>query len=66
MYASPNNIWVTKTRRMRWEEHVARMVKRGGLGKVYGGEIWGKGHMEDLGVDGRMILKRFFRNRMES
>jgi hypothetical protein len=66
MYASPNTIWVTKSRRMRWEGHVARMGKREGLYKVCGGEMMrGKGHMEGLDVDGRIILKRFFINRME-
>ena len=28
----------------------------------FGGEIWGKrDHLEDLGVDGRIILRRIFR-----
>jgi len=27
---------------------------------------WGKCHIEDLGVDGRIILKCYFRNRIES
>jgi len=30
------------------------------------GNMRGKVHIEDLGVDGRIVLKRFFRNRMES
>jgi hypothetical protein len=30
------------------------------------GNMRGKGHMEDLGVDGRIILKLFFRHKMES
>jgi hypothetical protein len=38
MYASPNTILVTKSRR-RWEGHVARMGKNECLYKVYGGEI---------------------------
>ena len=25
LYSSPNIAWVTKSRRMRWAEHVARM-----------------------------------------
>jgi len=25
LYSSPNTIWVIKSRRMRWVEHVARM-----------------------------------------
>jgi hypothetical protein len=34
LYCSPNIIWVNKTRRMRWEGHVARM------GEVYTGFWW--------------------------
>ena len=38
LYCSPNSFWVIKSRRMRWEGHVARM----GIGEVqqgFGGEI---------------------------
>jgi hypothetical protein len=28
LYSSPNIIWVIKSRRMRWAEHVARMGER--------------------------------------
>jgi hypothetical protein len=28
LYSSPNIIWVIKSRRMRWAEHVARMTGR--------------------------------------
>ena len=34
MYCSPNIILVIKSRRMRWEVHVARMGKRRGLYRV--------------------------------
>ena len=37
LYSSPNIIWVIKSRRLRWEGHVARMgrgeVQRGFIGK---------------------------------
>ena len=36
-----------------------------GTGEVYtefwSGDLWEIDHLEDLGVDGRIILKRFFR-----
>jgi hypothetical protein len=44
---------------MRWAEHVAR------IGAVYTGFWWGKlregNHLEDPGIDGRIILRRVFR-----
>ena len=61
MYCSPNIVRVIKSRRMRWEGHVARM----GRGDVYIGFSWGnlseRDHLEDPGVDGRVILRWIFR-----
>jgi len=31
LYSSPNNVWVIKSRRMRWAGHVALRVRRGGV-----------------------------------
>ena len=46
---------------MRWAEHVARIAG----GEVYTGYWWGnlrdEDHLEDAGVDGRMILEWMFR-----
>ena len=57
LYFSPNVIRVIKSRRMRWAGHVTRM----GRGKVYTEFWWGKlrerDGLEDLSVDGRIILK---------
>jgi len=41
MVCTPHQItsWATKSRRIRWEGHVARMGKRKDLYRVYGGEI---------------------------
>jgi hypothetical protein len=61
-YSSPDIIRVIKSRRMRWARHVARM----GIGKAYTGFWWGnlreRDHLEDTGVDGRIILRWIFRN----
>jgi len=47
--------------RMRWAGHVARM----GRGEVYTGVWWGnlreRDHLEDPGLDGRIILRWVFR-----
>jgi hypothetical protein len=56
LYCSQNIIWVIKSRRMRWEGHVALC----GRGEVYT-ECWWvnlreRDHFEDPGVDGRKIL----------
>jgi hypothetical protein len=36
MYSSPNIVRVIKSRRMRWAEHVARMVEVGGYSVLVG------------------------------
>jgi hypothetical protein len=57
LYSSPSIIRVIKSRRLRWEGHVARM----GRGDVHTGYWWGNlregDHLENPGVDGRIILK---------
>ena len=57
LYCSPNIVRVIKSRRMRWGTgHAARM----GRGEVYTGFWWGnlreRDHLEDLGLDERIIL----------
>ena len=43
LYSSPNTVQVTKSRRMRWEGHVACMGKRrGGVFRVLVGKSEGK------------------------
>jgi uncharacterized protein YcaQ len=58
---SPNIFRVIESRRMRWARSVARM----GRGKVHTGFWWGqlreRGHLEDLFVDGKILLKWIFR-----
>jgi hypothetical protein len=56
LYSSPNIVRVIKSRRMWWAGHVARMG-----GEVFTGFWLGgpkaRGHWEDLGVSGRIILR---------
>jgi hypothetical protein len=60
LYCSSNIFRVIKSRRMRWAVQVARM----GEGEAYTGFWWGnlreRDHLEDPGIDGRIILRRIF------
>ena len=42
LYSSPSIVWVIKSRRMRWTEHVARMEEGRGVHKVLVGKPEGK------------------------
>jgi hypothetical protein len=63
-YSSPNIDRLIKLRSMRWAGHVAHGGKRGGGGACTG-FWWGnqseRDHVEDPGINGRIILRRIFR-----
>jgi hypothetical protein len=61
LYSSPNIIRVIKSRRMTWAGHVKRMGDRRGADRILVGRPEGRNHLEDPGIDGRIILKRIFR-----
>jgi len=56
LYSAPNIEGVTKSRRMRWVGHVARMGEERGMYRVLVGKPEGRNHWGDLGVDGWIIL----------
>jgi hypothetical protein len=53
-----------KSRRMRWAGHVARMGEGRGSYRVLVGRPEGRNHLEDPGVDGRIILNGSSRSGM--
>ena len=57
LYSSPNIVRVIKSRGIRWAEHVARVGDRKVVYSVVLGRPEGKSHLEDLGIDGRIILR---------
>jgi len=61
LYSSPNNFRVIKSRRMRWAGHMARMGERRGVYRGLAGNLREQEHLEDSGVDGRIILRCIFR-----
>ena len=54
LYASPNVLRVIKSRRMRWGE-------RRGYTEFWSGNLRLRDHLEDPGVDRRIILRWIFR-----
>jgi len=61
LYSSLNIVRVIKSRRMRWAGHVAGLGESRGVHRVLVGKPEGKSHLEDPGIDGRIILRWIFR-----
>jgi len=62
LHCSPNIIWVIRSRRMRWAEHVARMGGEERCLQGFGRKNRKKETTpEDPGVDRRIILRWIFR-----
>ena len=61
LHCSPSIVRMIKSRRMRWAWYVARM----GRGETCTGFWWGnmreRDHLEDPGIDGRILLRWIFR-----
>ena len=57
LYSSPNIALVIKSRIMRYRGQVACMGDRRGVYRVLVGRGEGKSHLEDISVDGKIILK---------
>jgi len=52
LYCSPYIVRVIKSRRMRWAGHIVCMGER-----FWWGNLRERDHLEDPGVDGRIILR---------
>jgi len=57
LYASPNSIRLIKSGMMIWAEHVARMGDMRNAYNISVGKPEAKRKLEDLGVNGRIILE---------
>ena len=56
LYSSPNIIHAVKSR-MRWVEYAACMGDRNVHTRLWWGDLRERGHLEDLGIDGRITAK---------
>jgi hypothetical protein len=56
LYLSHNIVRVIKWRRIRWVWHIACMGERRDAYRVLVGKPEGRDHLEEPGVDGRIIL----------
>ena len=61
LYSSPDNIYVIKSRRLRWAGHVARMGEVEVNTGFWCGNLRERDYLKDLGVDGRTLLKFIFK-----
>ena len=61
LYSLTNIVRVVKSRRMRWEGHVARMGEDRVVHRVLWGSLRKRGHWGYKDVDGSIILRCIFR-----
>ena len=61
LYSSPNILWVIKSRRMSWSGHIVRMGECREAQKVWCVNLEEREHLEEPGVDGKIILRWIFR-----
>ena len=61
LYSAPSIAREINSRRMRWAGHVARMGERRGACRIWWGNLRERDHLENPGVDGRIILRWIFR-----
>jgi len=61
MYSSPTVFQVIKSRRNSWAGHVVHMVERRGAYRFWCGNLKERDQLGDPGIDGRIILRCFFR-----
>jgi hypothetical protein len=61
LLSTPNIVWVTKSRRLRWAVNIARMGKREACTGIWWGILKDRDHWGDPGVDWRIILRWIFR-----
>jgi hypothetical protein len=57
--SSPNTMRMIKSKILRWAEHVARMRERRSSCRILVENLRDRRHLEDPGVNGRIILKWF-------
>jgi hypothetical protein len=61
LYSSPDIIMMTKSRKIRWAVHVARMGRCETHAKFWSENMKGIDHSEDSDTNGRIILKLIVR-----